>query len=387
MKRFYLLFIVFVGLISCEPENPHHIDDNSINSELSLNSTEIEKGQYFYNLSKNRNQKNNFEHEFVKFIDWSTLEAYNFKGNKVYEVEYQLKKSHKFEFKRYDVESTKNTLVLITNKDALMENYFLNISSSQENYDFKNLNFKDYKNPPNFLEGYVSLMNSNFEIVSFETTKKQKSFENLTKTEDQVTCIAFGYWYADGSFEPIGPWTCYSSGGSSMPEPDYDSGGGGSGSTSGDLSYEISGDFGPSCESFNFTNGTVNTWWDAAVQGIHFNLVAIDIKTLTSTATTVTLDGTTSFGMPKTYVNGDSITAGQAAEVSALVLQVSMDETVQHFGTTPASYGMLLAYFKERLQYNYPLMTNGGRVQFSSMNYTVQPTTYKTEMFGTGNCE
>ncbi len=84
---------------------------------------------------------------------------------------------------------------------------------------------------------------------------------------------------------------------------------------------------------------------------------------------------------------GGDISNGLAAELSAQALKISMNETVKLYGNKPATELQVKLYFEERLKHNYPIITNGGRVNFNPMSFSVIPTEYKTAFFGTGNCD
>ena len=84
---------------------------------------------------------------------------------------------------------------------------------------------------------------------------------------------------------------------------------------------------------------------------------------------------------------GGDISNGLAAELSAQALQVSMNETVALYGNKLASELQVRLYFEQRLRHNYPIITNGGRVNINPMTMLVTPTEYETNFFGNGNCD
>jgi hypothetical protein len=75
-----------------------------------------------------------------------------------------------------------------------------------------------------------------------------------------------------------------------------------------------------------------------------------------------------------------------AATLSAQALNESIKETVKHYGNKNVSEMIVRLYFEQRLKHNYPLYIPGGRVQLHPQNFSVIPTQYKTNAFGTGNC-
>ncbi len=146
-------------------------------------------------------------------------------------------------------------------------------------------------------------------------------------------------------------------------------------------------DIGPSCESFNFTKiHEESTWQEAAVKNVTFKVVVLTPEGLKKTYD-ISFPQPILFGMPANMINGGDISPGLAAELSAQALQLSMNETVSRYGNTQFPQSIVESYFKERLKYNYPLVTNGGRVNFNPMAYDVIPTEFETNMFGNGNCD
>lgn len=73
--------------------------------------------------------------------------------------------------------------------------------------------------------------------------------------------------------------------------------------------------------------------------------------------------------------------------MSAQALEISMDETKHYFKDKyNISEMQIRIYFEDRLKYNYPIMTGGGRINFGRNDYNLKATRYQTEFFGTGNC-
>jgi hypothetical protein len=141
----------------------------------------------------------------------------------------------------------------------------------------------------------------------------------------------------------------------------------------------------PDCESFNFVP-TNSNWQESAVLNIHFQINVISpagifVNHLLEFPQAVL------FGCPITlYVGNTYISPGIAANTSAQALKISMNETVKKFGNKPVSGMIIETYFKQRLKYNYPLFIPGGRVNFNANNFSVIPTQYQTNAFGTGDC-
>ncbi|PJJ09945.1 hypothetical protein CLU83_3328 [Flavobacterium sp. 1] len=142
----------------------------------------------------------------------------------------------------------------------------------------------------------------------------------------------------------------------------------------------------PSCESFNFTSKPGSQWQESAVINIHFNIIVITTDGY-HFSQIIEYPNAILFGVPTNLSIGNTtIGPGLAATLSAKAVEVSMSETVSMYGNKPVSALTVRLYFEERLKYNYPLFIPGGRVNFNSSSFSVTPTQYKTNMFGTGNC-
>lgn len=146
-------------------------------------------------------------------------------------------------------------------------------------------------------------------------------------------------------------------------------------------------ELGPSCESFDFQTITTEAYWqNSAVKNIRFRVVV-----LSPHGNYVNFDilypQPILFGVPTNMLNGGDISSGLAAELSAQALSVSMSEVVNTYGNQPVSELQVRLYFEQRLKYNFPIITNGGRVTFNPMVLPVTPTEYETNLFGTGSCD
>lgn len=142
----------------------------------------------------------------------------------------------------------------------------------------------------------------------------------------------------------------------------------------------------PSCESFNFKNKTGSLWQESAVKNIHFNIVVISPNGYRFSQI-INYPNAILFGAPTNLAVGNTdISAGLAATLSAKAVEASMSETVSMYGNKPVSELTVRLYFEERLKHNYPLFIPGGRVNFNASAFSGIPTDYKTNLFGTGNC-
>ncbi|MEW2920598.1 hypothetical protein AB1A65_03955 [Muricauda sp. ANG21] len=148
---------------------------------------------------------------------------------------------------------------------------------------------------------------------------------------------------------------------------------------------EVKEEIEPSCESFNFRN-TTSLWQEAAVKGIRFKIVLISPKGA-KLANAVTITQPVLFGLPSNYSIGGNLSAGSAAELSAKILSITMDQIVDRYSNTTVTDSFIAIQFRELLVKNYRDYTGGGgRVQF---NYSgnLSATNYKTNLFGTGDCD
>lgn len=94
------------------------------------------------------------------------------------------------------------------------------------------------------------------------------------------------------------------------------------------------------------------------------------------------------FGVPRHFaIGGATISPGLAAWLSAKALRISMNDTVKMYGNKPVTSTLVNLYFEQRLRHNYPIVTNGGRVNIHPTTISVTPTAYQTNAFGIGDCE
>lgn len=140
----------------------------------------------------------------------------------------------------------------------------------------------------------------------------------------------------------------------------------------------------PSCESFNFIK-VGSLWQVAMVKNINFRVLGVSPKGI-QILHVVSYPQAIYFGTPTNLkVGNTNITSGIAANISARVLQKSMQEVIDKYGGTDVSDLILDQYFRERLIDNYPLYIHGGRVKFNPTE-NIPATNYKTNTFTAGNC-
>jgi len=163
-------------------------------------------------------------------------------------------------------------------------------------------------------------------------------------------------------------------------------GGGSSGGSSGtNTGTNTTEDVPPSCESFNFQQ-TAGLWQESAVKNIRFHVYLLSQNGI-KYKFTCSFPQPVLFGTPTNLTNGGNLSSGVAATTSAQVMQKVMSETARKYANSYVSESSIESYFKERLKTEYPKYIPGGRVNFNANSFSVIPTEYKTNTFGTGNCK
>ena len=154
---------------------------------------------------------------------------------------------------------------------------------------------------------------------------------------------------------------------------------------SGGSDLETTEDLPPSCQSFNFSK-TASLWQTALVKNISFNIILLDETGVTFMHSAKFVQPI-SFGMPTNHaVGGAPISSGAAAELSAQALQTTIREVVAKYGRVKVPEMIVEQYFKERLLYNYPLFTSGGRVNWTTTE-NLPVTDYQTTFMLPDDCE
>ncbi|AXT51329.1 hypothetical protein D1818_10980 [Aquimarina sp. BL5] len=213
--------------------------------------------------------------------------------------------------------------------------------------------------------------------------------DSLSKSLDCTTTYYYACTEVSVGGEVVGDYcdlirtatSCVSSDAPSIIFPDDPLGseGGGSSSSSDDTED-------PSCESFNFQTYPGSLYQEAAVKGVHFNIVVISQNGI-QRATNISFPQPILFGIPTNYSIGGDFSAGAAAELSAEILEITMDEIVRLYGTGNYAPSFLRTQFRNLLISNYRSYTaGGGRVQF---NYSgrIPATQYQTNWFTNGDCD
>ena len=240
----------------------------------------------------------------------------------------------------------------------------------------------DYDESQNYINydsnNVVSEFGLPLDALEFEILDSSSKSELSSKGECTTIGVYLTIAYTDGSSDKILLYTYESCTGDGS---DGDAAGGGGDGDGDEEEFLIS----PSCESFNFQN-TTPLWQEAAVTGIRFNIILISPQGLKITSQ-VAFPQPILFGLPSNYSVGGNLGAGSAAELSAIILKITMDKIVDLYGNAQVTNSYVAIQFRELLIKNYRDYTGGGgRVQF---NYSgnLPPTPYKTNFFGTGDCD
>jgi len=118
----------------------------------------------------------------------------------------------KNEFKDY------HRLLFAKDKNGAFKYYDIQIFTNETNFDNLNESFNFYNVSKDF-RGIITIFDVKEQTVSllnFKSSKKTKPKVNYRDSEPAVdTCVYIGWWYEDGSFEPITQLYCISGGGGS----------------------------------------------------------------------------------------------------------------------------------------------------------------------------
>jgi hypothetical protein len=369
-KQLSIRFIIIILLYSsCQT------DELTSESQISIENEMVSKSKEFL-------QTNNPDLtilQYTKNILWeNAIISYGAKG-KILEVPLVLL-DHigTLNNNPQELKDFHRLLFLRDNKNNLKV-YHLQVITNPKSFDNLSAEFNFYSRSTTF-DGLIALTDSNkntVDYVRFEDGEKIKP--SKTSKVAALTCLYFGWWYSDGSFRPISILSC-SSGGGASESTGYGYHGSGGATPSNDSTVA------PSCESFNFKSRIGTLWQESAVVNIHFNIVIIDPKGY-KFGQIVNYPNAILFGAPTNLAVGNTtISAGLAATLSAQAVEISMKETVAVYGNKPVSELTVRLYFEQRLKYNYPLFIPGGRVNFNASTFIGTPSYYKTNMFGTGDC-
>lgn len=118
----------------------------------------------------------------------------------------------KNEFKDY------HRLLFAKDKNGTFKYYDIQIFTNETNFDNLNESFNFYNVSKDF-RGIITIFDVKEQTVSllnFKSSKKSKPKVNYRDSEPAVdTCVYIGWWYEDGSFEPITQLYCIGGGGGS----------------------------------------------------------------------------------------------------------------------------------------------------------------------------
>jgi len=207
-------------------------DDSLIVNALNI---QVEAQQWF----EQNGELNQFSIlEVTKIIDWDYAFVTKLNGRVAVEVPLILNDDVNINHKNYNGLKTFNRLLLLPSKNNSQnyQSFLVNILqfNSQSNFNNKSSELNYFKPPKNF-DGLITVINNKNEIVEKNEFKQSKIVKTnyaskiLRKDEEknlEYTCILYGYWNPDGTFEALGILSCFLSGGGTVGGPGYSDPGG-----------------------------------------------------------------------------------------------------------------------------------------------------------------
>ncbi|MHC0447621.1 hypothetical protein ACWA1F_19580 [Flavobacterium sp. 3-218] len=369
LLKFLLFVIVLLTITNCAPTE---IDD-----DLGGQST-AEAKLWF------ENHKRDYDATILNYIENLEWESAIVSDDKIVEVPFTLNDNLKTSNENATLHNDNHRLVFVKDGQQNFKTFYIQIFSDDENSSSLGKSSTYYDAPNNF-SGKIFMQDLNTSIVTslqYKGGKKVQSGTTGKWREETYDCTFLGYWGEGGTFHPIK--LLYCEGGSDEPPSGGPTTGGGGGGSSTPSTPTVDDDIIPSCESFNFRNEG-SLWQVAMVKNISFRVIGVS-PTGVRVTHVVSYPQAIYFGTPTNIKIGNTnISAGNAANVSAKVLQDTMQEVIDKYGGTDVSDLVLDQYFRQRLTNNYPLSIPGARVNFNSTS-SVPSTEYQTNAFFRGDC-
>lgn len=316
-------------------------------------------------------------------LQWENAIVSNGKDGEVVEIPFTLDGNLSASNEKASLNNDSHRLMFLKYGQKDYKFYYVQIFADNNNSKISDKDYSYYNINSNF-DGKVFIQDLSTKAVNkLEFKNGNKVEPSLTgkMREDMIDCVYLGYWYEDGHFEAVE--LVYCEGAGEVTEPKPIGGGGGGGTTPSVPSVED--DAPPSCQSFNFSV-TASLWQTALVKNISFNIILLS-ETGVTFIHSAKFRQPISFGMPTNHsVGGAPISAGMAAELSAKALQMTIKDVVAKYGRVKVSEMIVEQYFKERLIYNYPLVTSGGRVNWTATE-NLPVTDYETTFLLPDDCE
>ncbi len=183
--------------------------------------------------------------------------------------------------------------------------------------------------------------------VIIDKYQSKEAFERRVSTE-LVSCswVQSTYFDAEGYFNVVNTWTCID-----VPSGGESSGGGSGGGGPSDNPYtetdgpvpgpdsepqpplDADATYNVDCSSFDYSQTTGANWQEAGVNRIRLRWVWSTSST-SGIMREVWVNNTV-FGLPTKYANGQQLTPGQAAEITAGILQLTKFEVYHYFNESP----------------------------------------------------
>jgi hypothetical protein len=180
--------------------------------------------------------------QYVNDLEWQNAIVSNGDLGQVIEVPFTLTSKLSTTNKDADLYNDHHRLMFIKENNEF-KLFDVQIYTSKEKSKILDKDYNYYSIKDDF-DGKVFVQELATNIVSkldFENGNKIIPSLTSKQREAYIDCVAIGYWYEDGHFEPIGILYCEGGGGSEEPSPSggYGGGGGISGSGSGTTSQTI----------------------------------------------------------------------------------------------------------------------------------------------------
>ncbi|SNR61015.1 hypothetical protein SAMN06265371_106233 [Lutibacter agarilyticus] len=239
LKKGILLFGLLLTFTNCQKENELLLEssNNKItetelsNKKTSKEQDDIEKAQQWFEQNSELNQFSILD--ITRIIDWDYAFVTKLNGRVAVEVPLILNEDVNINHKNYNGLKTFNRLLLLPSKDNSHNyiSFIVNILqfNSKSNFNNKSSELNYFKLPKNF-DGLITVINNENEIIEKNEFKESNIIKPnyaskvLRKDEEknlEYTCILFGYWNPDGTFEALGILSCFLSGGGTVGGPGY----------------------------------------------------------------------------------------------------------------------------------------------------------------------
>jgi hypothetical protein len=218
MTKGSLLLVIILLMTNCVTEE---VDKQNIYQ--SVNVAKI----WF---DANKSNYNNSMLEYVKDLQWEDAIVSNGEKGEIIEIPFTLKGNLRATNKEVNLNNDNHRLMFVKEKDNDYKLFYVQIYT-EENLN-KNINY--YSIVDDF-RGKIFIQELTSKIgTKLEFRQGKKIIQSITAKYDSMTCLYFGYWFEDGSFQPLYEVGCFGNDNGSGGNPgdnlpsSYGGGGGGS---------------------------------------------------------------------------------------------------------------------------------------------------------------